>query len=547
MATNVTLADVILAYTMDDVVLATGDRVLLFGQTTASQNGIYVVNESLPPTRALDLNTGATATGAYCFVDQGTAHQDRAYVCITDRGSSVVGTNNLTFVQFSSRPSALAGYGLQVGTGNALDVNTTVIPDLGLSNTFTGNRNTFSKEVTITEKLTASASVDTPKVTGLTLANMSTPGSAVSVEYVGNQFKAFAFKEPVTVASTANITTPLTTLVAGATVDGITLATGNRVLLKNQTTATENGIYVVGADAETDPATRALDLAAASIAQGTFVFVSNGTLNGDQAFVCTNASAATSVVDTHALVFQGLVTQAGPLAGNGLSDSGAQLQVNVDDSTIEINADILRLKDSGIVNAKIANTTIENVKLVNDSVTVNHSHGLKGGQEVALGAAMTLEVDYTVVPDLAVANTFTAVNTFSNTTASTSRTTGALVVSGGLGVTGDLYVSNTYNMSDARLKKNVCTLDDALESVCSMRGCSFEWNEKMPGQENVPCVGVIAQEVKAYAPLCVSHNAETDLLAVEYTKLVPYLIESIKSLKRKCDELEAASPKRTKC
>ena len=122
--------------------------------------------------------------------------------------------------------------------------------------------------------------------------------------------------------------------------------------------------------------------------------------------------------------------------------------------------------------------------------------------------------------------------------ASTSQTTGALVVNGGIGVGGNIFCTSTYNMSDARLKRNPQRLDDALARVCNMSGYVFEWNEKMHGLEGTSSVGVIAQEVQAQAPLCVLQNPETDLLAVEYTKLVPYMIESIKALKRKCDQLE---------
>jgi hypothetical protein len=122
-------------------------------------------------------------------------------------------------------------------------------------------------------------------------------------------------------------------------------------------------------------------------------------------------------------------------------------------------------------------------------------------------------------------------------TATTSQSTGALVVNGGLGVGGNIYCTSTYNMSDRNLKRNPVVLADALDRVCAMNGYTFEWNERMPGMENTKAVGVIAQEVEAQAPLCVMKNEETGLLAVEYTKLVPYMIESIKSLKRKCEEL----------
>ena len=128
----------------------------------------------------------------------------------------------------------------------------------------------------------------------------------------------------------------------------------------------------------------------------------------------------------------------------------------------------------------------------------------------ALGGALVVEGGLSVRKDMHSTNL-----RVHSTTPSTSQTTGALVVSGGVGVAGDLYCNNTYNMSDERLKKNVKTLDDALDRVCNMRGCSFEWNERMTGLENTSCIGVIAQELKEQAPLCVSHDPVSDLYAVE--------------------------------
>ena len=125
-----------------------------------------------------------------------------------------------------------------------------------------------------------------------------------------------------------------------------------------------------------------------------------------------------------------------------------------------------------------------------------------------------------------------------SSTPATSQSTGALVVTGGIGVGGNIFCNSTYNMSDARLKRNPTRIDDALERVCNLNGYTFEWNERMDGLEGTLSVGVLAQEVKEQAPLCVLQNPETDLYAVEYTKLLPYMIESIKTLKRKCDSLE---------
>ena len=103
--------------------LKTGNRILLIGQTDATQNGIYTVVAVGAPTRSTDLDVGSAACGVYVFVDEGTQWVDRAFVCISNKGSDVVGTNNLEFVQFSSRSSAMAGNGLVTGAAQELNVN----------------------------------------------------------------------------------------------------------------------------------------------------------------------------------------------------------------------------------------------------------------------------------------------------------------------------------------------------------------------------------------------------------------------------------------
>ena len=79
-------------------------------------------------------------------------------------------------------------------------------------------------------------------------------------------------------------------------------------------------------------------------------------------------------------------------AGVGLGYSNGVLSANVDDSSLEINADTLRIKGLGVTNAMLAGS-IANAKLVNDSVTVTAGTGLTGGGEVDLGASITVAVD----------------------------------------------------------------------------------------------------------------------------------------------------------
>ena len=107
---------------IDGVTLQTGDRILIKNQTTQSQNGIYNVNASGAPSRATDMATGANAAGAFVFVEEGTVNAENGFTCTSDTGSAVVGTNNLTFAQFSGAGQVIAGDGLDK-SGNTLSVD----------------------------------------------------------------------------------------------------------------------------------------------------------------------------------------------------------------------------------------------------------------------------------------------------------------------------------------------------------------------------------------------------------------------------------------
>jgi hypothetical protein len=106
--------------TLDGVTLSTNDRVLVKDQSTASQNGIYVVGSS--PARADDLAAGSDAAGMFTFVEQGTVNADNGFVCTSNKGSAVTGTNNLTFAQFSGAGQITAGDGLDK-SGNTLSLD----------------------------------------------------------------------------------------------------------------------------------------------------------------------------------------------------------------------------------------------------------------------------------------------------------------------------------------------------------------------------------------------------------------------------------------
>ena len=104
----------------------------------------------------------------------------------------------------------------------------------------------------------------------------------------------------------------------------------------------------------------------------------------------------------------------------------------------------------------------------------------------------------------------------------------------------NLYASDFIIPSDERLKTNITDITNALSKVKSMRGVTYNWNgvAKLLGNRSEKTeLGVIAQEVAEVVPEVVS-NGKHDYKHVAYDRLVPVLIEAIKELSNKVEELE---------
>jgi hypothetical protein len=105
--------------TIDGVSLSAGDRVLVKNQSTASQNGIYVVAAGVWG-RASDADISAEVTaGMFTFVAEGTVNADSGWV-LTTNDTITLGTTSLTFAQFSGAGQITAGAGL-TKNGNTID------------------------------------------------------------------------------------------------------------------------------------------------------------------------------------------------------------------------------------------------------------------------------------------------------------------------------------------------------------------------------------------------------------------------------------------
>jgi hypothetical protein len=160
---------------------------------------------------------------------------------------------------------------------------------------------------------------------------------AATKGYVDGVRSGLDVKQSVRVATTAALTLS-SDLENGDTVDGVTLATGDRVLVKNQDTASENGIYVVKASGAPDRATDADS--SAEVTAGMFTFVAEGTTNGDTGWVLTTNDTIT--LGTTGLTFAQFSGAGQITAGDGLTKSGSTLNVGAG-TGITVNADTVQI------------------------------------------------------------------------------------------------------------------------------------------------------------------------------------------------------------
>ena len=166
---------------------------------------------------------------------------------------------------------------------------------------------------------------------------------------------------------------------ATLTLDSTAANLNDRILVKDQTDATQNGIYVVtnvGSGSTNWVLTRATpEDQPSELTGGSFVFVEEGTLNANNGYTFTHTGASTfGTTDLDVAQFSG----AGQItAGAALTKSGNQLDVAVDDSSIEVNTDALRVKALGITNAMLGGS-IATSKLANPFITLTDESSTTG-------------------------------------------------------------------------------------------------------------------------------------------------------------------------
>jgi hypothetical protein len=329
--------------------LATAPATPLAGQVyyNTSDNQLYIYNgtrwevagnavlsgllANRPAANSVDAGTIFYATDTFLFYysDGSTWTQTNAFGTVTAQTSYGASSGNGSATTYARADHTHGTPALGTATPNAI---------AGVTGS-AGSATTPSKE-DHTHAFTPAADLS---MAGFKLTSLATPTAdtdAANKGYVDSVAQGLDTKASV-VAATAVAGTFATSFANGQVVDGVTLATTNRILIKNQADATENGIYTVNASGAP---TRSTDMDNGSEFPGAYVFVEQGTVNADTGWVCTNNApvtlGTTNIVWTqfsgagtytanNGVVLNGSVFSFAPRSGYGLQtgSSGAEVKL----------------------------------------------------------------------------------------------------------------------------------------------------------------------------------------------------------------------------
>jgi len=207
---------------------------------------------------------------------------------------------------------------------------------------------------TISTQAANNVAVTGGSITGL--GDPSVSSEAATKNYVDQLIAGLRTRIVAEVATTANV--DLTAdLQNGDTIDGVTLVTGDRVLVKDQTTGSQNGLYTVVASGTASRDTEYDTIAELS---GQMVVVNQGTVNDNKIFLCTTNNTAT--LDSDTITFSQITpANVGTVTSVGVADAGSS-EFTVANSPITSSGTIT-LAVNSIAATKIGNGDVDNTEL----------------------------------------------------------------------------------------------------------------------------------------------------------------------------------------
>lgn len=259
-------------------------------------------------------------------------------ISATDATTSAKGIASFNSAHFTVSSGAVSANNITLGT-SGLTLGSTTSTVAGLTSLTAGNLTTSANTISGTGVITLTPGTNetvTVPAGYKDRSNFST-NSLATKEYVDSFMQGLEIKDSVRVATTTN----LTSIAGSLTIDTVAVQTGDRVLVKDQTTQTNNGIYVVDTGGSW---TRATDAdSAADLNKGVFVWIEEGSVNASQGYVVTAGTFGGSGSEGNIVWTQ--FSGAGQIvAGTGLTKNANTLNVVADDVTLAVAADSIALK-----------------------------------------------------------------------------------------------------------------------------------------------------------------------------------------------------------
>ena len=321
-------------------VALTGNKLSVFAATSSSELAGVISDE--------------TGTGALVFANSPTlvtpALGTPASGVLTNAtglpistGVSGLGTNVATFLATPSAANLAAAVTDETGTGALVFANTPtlVTPVIGVATATSVNKVAITAPATSatlaladgSTLATSGANSITLTTTGTTSVTLPTSGTLATQAYVDGVATGLDVKASVRAATTANIT-----LSGAQTIDGVSVVAGNRVLVKDQSTASQNGIYVAASGSWTRSTDANED---AEVTSGLFTFVEEGSTNADSGWILQTENPIT--VGTTGLTFVQFSGAGQITAGDGLTKTGNTLNVVGTADKITVAADSITI------------------------------------------------------------------------------------------------------------------------------------------------------------------------------------------------------------